>query len=355
MSAGLFDPVRLGALDLANRIVMAPMTRSRADADDRPTDLHVEYYRQRATAGLIVSEGVQPSAEGKGYARTPGLHDAAQVAAWRAVTDAVHRAGGRIVAQLMHVGRIAARANRGYVDVVAPSAIRAKAKLWTAAGMAPTEMPRALDTEEVAQVVHDYARAAGLAIDAGFDGVELHCTSGYLPAQFMATGTNRRDDRYGGSPADRVRFVVETLTAITTAIGAGRTGFRICPGNPFNDLHDDDPAETHATLLDAIDGCGLAYCHLIRMATPQAIDHAALVAAHWHGPLILNEGIDRDMAVRLLSDGAADAIAFGRPFIANPDLVDRFRHGHPLAEPDPVTTYAGGAEGYVDYPPYRAG
>lgn len=355
MTAGLFDPVRLGALDLANRIVMAPMTRSRADGQDRPTALHVEYYRQRAGAGLIVTEGVQPSAEGKGYARTPGLYDTAQVAAWRAVTDAVHEAGGRIVAQLMHVGRIAARANRGDVDVVAPSPVRAKAKLWTAAGMAPTELPRALDTGEVARVVDDYARAAGLAVEAGFDGVELHCTSGYLPAQFMATGTNHRGDRYGGSPSGRVRFVVETLKAIAAVIGADRTGFRICPGNPFNDLYDADPAATHATLLDAIDGWGLAYCHLIHMATPQGIDHAALMAAHWHGPLILNEGIDRDMAARLLADGAADAIAFGRPFIANPDLVDRFRHGHALAEPDPVTTYAGGAEGYIDYPPHRAG
>jgi N-ethylmaleimide reductase len=350
---GPFDPVCLGDLALANRIVMAPMTRSRADADDRPTGLHVDYYRQRAAAGLIVSEGIQPSVEGKGYARTPGLYDGDQVAAWRAVTDAVHEAGGRIVAQLMHVGRIAAAANRpDGADVVAPSAIVAKAKLWTTGGMAPVAAPRALTTGEIARVVDDYAAAGRRAIAAGFDGIELHCTSGYLPAQFMATGTNRRTDAYGGSVANRVRFVVETLEALAGAVGAGRVGFRICPGNPFNDLHDDDPAETHAALLDAVAGWGLAYCHLIDMATPQAIDHRGLAAAHWRGGLILNEGIDLPRAERLIADGSADAIAFGRPFIANPDLVERFRQGHPLSAFDPGLLYAEGAEGYTDYPAY---
>ncbi len=350
----LFDPVRLGDIALANRIVMAPMTRSRADADDRPTSLHVEYYRQRATAGLIISEGVQPSAVGKGYARTPGLHDQDQVRAWRQVTDAVHDAGGKIVAQLMHVGRIAAAANRAPgLDVVAPSAVTAKAKLWTEQGMSPTLTPRALETDEIAGVIGEYVDAAKNAIAAGFDGIELHCTSGYLPAQFMATGTNQRTDRYGGTPANRVRFVVETLEAIAGAIGANRTGFRICPGNPFNDLRDDDPTETHAALLDAVVDLKLAYCHIIEMATPQGIDHRGLVKAHWRGQLILNESIDLPQARALIADGAADAIAFGRPFIANPDLVDRFRHGRPLNELKADNMYAGGAEGYVDYPTYQ--
>ncbi|QTH19728.1 alkene reductase [Rhizorhabdus wittichii] len=351
----LFDPVALGALRLANRIVMAPMTRSRADEGDRPTDLHVDYYAQRADAGLIVSEGIHPSIVGKGYARTPGLYDDSQVAAWRRVTDAVHAHGGVIVAQLMHVGRIAAQANRpAGVDVVAPSAIAAKAKLWTPAGMAGTMAPRALETQEIAGVVQDYALAAARAIAAGFDGVELHCTSGYLPAQFMATGANRRTDRYGGSAANRVRFVVETIEALAGRIGARRVGFRICPGNPFNDLHDDDPAETHAALLDAIGGLGLAYCHLIEMATPQAVDHRALAAAHWRGPLILNDSLDRAKAETLVGAGIADAASFGRPFIGNPDLVARFRDGHPLAGFDPTTLYAEGATGYTDYPAYRA-
>lgn len=351
----LFDPVALGSLRLANRIVMAPMTRSRADEGDRPTDLHVDYYAQRADAGLIVSEGIQPSIVGKGYARTPGLYDDSQVAAWRKVTDAVHAHGGVIVAQLMHVGRIAAAANRpAGVDVVAPSAIAAKATLWTPGGMSGTISPRALETHEIAGVVDDYALASARAIAAGFDVVELHCTSGYLPAQFMATGANRRTDRYGGSAANRVRFVVETIEALAGRIGAGRVGFRICPGNPFNDLHDEDPAETHAVLLDAIGGLGLAYCHLIEMATPQGVDHRALAAGHWRGPLILNESIDQAKAEALVGAGIADAVSFGRPFIGNPDLVARFRDGHPLADFDPTTLYAEGPTGYTDYPAYRA-
>ncbi len=349
---GLFEPVRLGGLVLENRVVMAPMTRSRAGAGDIPTALHVDYYRQRATAGLIITEGVQPSPAGKGYARTPGLHDAAQVAGWRQVTAAVHAEGGRIVVQLMHVGRIAAAANRAPgLDIVAPSAIQARAKVWTTGGMAGTEIPRALATDEIAGVIAEYARAASLAAAAGFDGVELHCTSGYLPAQFMASGTNHRADAYGGSAANRVRFVCETLEALSAAVGAERVGFRICPGNPFNDLHDDDPYETHAALLDRVSGLGLAYLHLIKMATPQAVDHQRLVEAHWAGPVILNESIDLAQAQRLVEEGSADAVAFGRPFIANPDLVRRFREGLPLSAFDAGKLYAEGPEGYTDYLP----
>ena len=348
----LFDAVRLGALELSNRIVMAPMTRSRAGAGDIPTALHVDYYRQRATAGLIITEGVQPSAVGKGYARTPGLHDPAQAAAWRHVTEAVHAAGGRIVAQLMHVGRIAAAANRAPgLDVVAPSAVQARAKVWTAGGMAPTEMPRALETDEIPHVIDEYARAAALAKEAGFDGIELHCTSGYLPAQFMASGTNHRRDRYGGSAENRVRFVVETLKALADEIGADRVGFRICPGNPFNDLHDEDPFETHAVLLDSVSAMKLAYLHLIEMVTPQVVDHRRLVKAHWQGSVILNESIDLSKAQKLVEQGSADAVAFGRSFIANPDLVRRFREGLPLSAFDPAKLYAEGPQGYTDYPP----
>ncbi|MHB9879367.1 alkene reductase [Pacificimonas sp. ICDLI1SI03] len=349
--AGMFDPVRMGDLDLANRVVMAPMTRSRADEEDRPTDIVVDYYRQRAGAGLIVTEGVQPSAEGKGYARTPGLYNDGQVAAWRRVTDAVHAAGGRIVAQLMHVGRIAHAANRqADVPVVAPSAVAAKAKMWTEAGELPTEMPRALGTEEIQRVIADYADAARRAIEAGFDGIELHCTSGYLPAQFMASGTNQRTDGYGGDAAGRTRFAVETLQAISKTIGAGRTGFRICPGNPFNDLFDEDPPETHAVLLRGVRDLGLAYCHVIAMPTPQKVDQRALVAAEWNGATILNNDLDRDRAAQLLAEGACDAVSFARAFIANPDLVERFRRDAALAPFNPKALYGVGAEGYSDYP-----
>lgn len=349
--ADLFDPVNLGALALTNRVVMAPMTRSRADERDCPTELHVAYYSQRAAAGLIVSEGIQPSLEGKGYARTPGLHSDEQVTAWRAVTDAVHAAGGRMVAQLMHVGRIAAAANRpALTRIVAPSAIAAQAQVWTATGMDPTELPEALTAAGIAGVIQDYVHAARNAVAAGFDGIELHCSSGYLPAQFMATGTNQRTDEYGGSAQNRVRFPVETVRAIADAIGADRVGFRICPGNPFNDLHDDDPYQTHAALLNALTPLGLAYCHIIEVTTPQGIPHRDLIEKHWGGSLIINEGLDRERAEALLASGAADAVAFGRPFIGNPDLVERLRNGHPLAEFDPNTLYAPGPAGYTDYP-----
>jgi len=346
----LFDPVELGGLALKNRIVMAPMTRSRAGAGDVPTELHVEYYRQRATAGLIVSEGTQPSPDGKGYCRTPGLHSPQQVAAWRAVTDAVHAAGGRIVVQLMHVGRIAHSFNKDPgAETIAPSAIRAKGQMFTESGLMDFDMPRALEMHEIPKVISDYAHATENALAAGFDGVELHCTSGYLPAQFLSTGTNQRTDQYGGSAINRVRFVVETLEAMAAVAGAGRVGFRICPGIPFNDLHDDNPAETFETLLTTVLPLKLAYLHLIYVPSPQ-VDSLQLVKRLWRGPLILNESITFEQAQQLLAAGTADAISFGRPFIANPDLVERFSHGAPLAPFDHHTLYTAGAKGYIDYP-----
>ena len=231
----LFDPVQLGAMQLHNRVVMAPMTRSRAGAGDLPTELHVEYYRQRANAGLIVTEGVQPSKNGKGYCRTPGIHTPAQVQAWRAVTEAVHAEGGKIVLQLMHCGRISSHHNKEPgAETVAPSAIKAKGQLYSdSAGMVDHDTPRALSTSEIATVIEEYRQATSNALEAGFDGVELHCTSGYLPAQFLSTGTNQRTDQYGGSTQNRIRFAIETLQAISAVAGAGRVGFRICPGNPF--------------------------------------------------------------------------------------------------------------------------
>ena len=349
----LFTPVKLGALHCANRVVMAPMTRDRAGGDDEPTDLMVEYYRQRASAGLIVTEGVQPSPAGKGYWRTPGLHSETQVAGWRKVADAVHGEGGRIAAQLMHVGRAAVAANKAAdARTVSPSAIR-NPDLIPGPDGTPTECvePHALETDEIAGVIQEYAAAARNARAAGLDGIELHCASGYLPMQFLSSNTNRRTDRYGGSAANRVRFVVETLEALASEIGAGRVGFRICPGITLNGMADADPAETYATLLDGLDGMGLAYCHLI-MIPNDGFDPLALVNKHWSGPVIANCGLTLEKAQALIAEGKADACSWGYNFIANPDLVARFATGAPLAKADKATFYTGqgdDARGYTDY------
>lgn len=349
MKVSLFDPIQLGELALANRAVMAPMTRSRANAGDVPSDLNVEYYRQRASAGLIITEGTQPSKNGKGYCRTPGIYTEAQIAGWRKVTDAVHAEGGKIVVQLMHCGRIAAALNKDRdAETVAPSAIRADVELWTETVMTPVDTPRALATEEIPSVVEEYAHAARCALAAGFDGVELHCTSGYLPMQFLSTGTNQRTDGYGGAVHKRIRFVIETLEALAEVAGAGRVGFRICPGNPFNDIHDEDPTETYSELLKAASPLSLAYLHVIR-ANP-TLDVLALARKHFRGNLIINGGYRADSAQQALSAGQGEAISFGAPFIGNPDLVRRLRDDLPLAEMDPTKLYSVGPEGYIDYP-----
>ncbi|TDF85937.1 alkene reductase [Pseudomonas sp. H9] len=351
----LFQPLQLGELALANRIVMAPMTRSRADAFGLPGAEMVEYYRQRAGAGLIVAEGTAPSADGLGYCRTPALYNAAQVDAWRAVTDAVHAEGGRIVLQLMHVGRAASHHNKpAGARTVAPSALRARTQLFSdAAGLVDTDEPHALGSEEVAEVVADYRRAALLAREAGFDGVELHCTSGYLPMQFMASGSNQREDRYGGSPDNRVRFPAEVLAAMAEAIGAGRVGYRMCPGNPFNDIQDDDPAATASALMRAVAPLGLAYLHIMR--SPVAgLDAFALAQTESKAALILNDGFDGACAEEALASGQGAAVSFGRYFIGNPDLVERLRHGRPLAGFDRKTLYTPGRAGYTDYPVWQA-
>lgn len=347
----LFDPVRLGDLSLRNRIVMAPMTRSRAGEGDAPTAMNVEYYRQRASAGLIVTEGTQPSANGKGYCRTPGLHTPQQVRAWRAVTDAVHHEGGCIVVQLMHCGRIASHYNKDPgTETVAPSAIRAAGKMYTdAVGMVDFDVPRALALEEVPGVIDEYRQATRLALEAGFDGVELHCGSGYLPEQFLTSGANRRTDAYGGPAANRARFVIETLAAMSEVAGSGRVGLRLRPGNDFNDTHDDDPVGTYGTLLEAVNPLGLAYLHLIRMKTPQ-IHGLELARAHFRGPILLNDGLTPESAQRYLDQGAAAAVSFARHFIGNPDLVRRLHEELPLAEFDRATLYTPGPKGYIDYP-----
>jgi len=347
----LLSPVQLGELRLANRIVMAPMTRNRADAQGVPGELMVEYYAQRAEAGLIVAEGTWPSAQGQAYCRQPGIATAAQVAGWRKVTDAVHARGGCIVLQVMHGGRIGSHHIKGEgVATVAPSAIRAAGEVFTdSGGMQPYDTPRALSTDEVRAVVAEHAQAAIKAREAGFDGVELHCTSGYLPMQFMCSGTNQRTDAYGGSVANRVRFVAECLQAMAAAIGAGRVGLRFRVGNSYNDIQDEDTVATHGELLRQVKDMGLAYAHVMRAETP-GVDAFALARAGFDGSLILNDGFDATAAEAAIQTGQGEAVSFARDFIGNPDLVRRLREGWALARFDRRTLYTPGAAGYADYP-----
>ncbi|MEP5569677.1 MAG: alkene reductase [Halioglobus sp.] len=346
----LFTPLALGELRLRNRIVMAPMTRSRSDDGAMPNDLMVEYYRQRASAGLIVTEGVAPNADGLGYCRTPGLYSQEQVTAWRKVTDAVHAEGGTIVAQLMHVGRVSNHFNKpAGAETVAPSAIAARGDIYTdEAGMQAMDAPRALSISDIAQVIADYRTATENAFDAGFDGVELHCTSGYLPAQFLSTGSNHRGDEYGGSVENRCRFVLEVLTAISSVSGAGRVGMRICPDNPFNDLSDDNPQETFSCLLEQASTMELAYLHVIRMPS-RSVDNIALGQRFFADRLIGNDSYGFEEATQAVADGELSAVSFGRSFIANPDLPERWAAGSELTRFDPGTLYTPGSDGYTSY------
>ncbi|AMN45605.1 1,2-oxophytodienoate reductase [Steroidobacter denitrificans] len=346
----LFDHLQLGDIALSNRVIMAPMTRSRAEAGAVPTALMVEYYRQRASAGLIVSEGIAPSPHGIGYCRTPGIYNSEQVVGWHRVTDAVHQAGGRIVAQIMHCGRVGSRLNKpADARTVAPSAVRAAGMVHTdVAGMQNHDLPRSLALEEIQGVVDEYAAATRNALAAGFDGVELHCTSGYLPMQFMATNTNLRTDSYGGSVHNRVRFVIETLEAMVGVAG-DRVGMRICPGNPFNDVIDPEPAATYGALLSGSAHLNLTYLHVIRSPL-EDFDAFGFAHEHFKGPLILNDGFDGASASQALAEGCGAAISFARHFIGNPDLVRRLREGLPLNDFDSKTLYTPGSAGYTDYP-----
>jgi len=354
----LLDPARFGDLDLANRVIMAPMTRSRATVDGDATDLMAEHYGARASAGLIVTEGIAPSEVGKGYCRTPVLDAPHRVPGWRAVTDAVHAGGGRIVAQAMHCGRVAHAANKAPdVGTVAPSAIRADGLMYTdGEGMQPFDEPRELATEEVVAIVGEYRRFATLAVEAGFDGVELHGTSGYLPAQFLCTGTNRRTDRYGGSLEGRLRFPVEALEAMVDEIGPGRVGLRICPGNPFNDLVDDRPEdveETFRAFLAAIRPLGLAWLHVIRRQEGDpgvVLDNLAMARDLHDGAVIANDSFDAAEADATIEAGGCDAVSFGRHFLATPDLVARIGEGRMPERFDPKTLYAPGPVGYTEFP-----
>jgi N-ethylmaleimide reductase len=345
----LFSPLRIGRLHVPNRIVMAPMTRSRADDAGHVGALTAEYYAQRAGAGLIISEGIYPEPMGRGYVRTPGLVDAGHVAAWRQVTAAVHRAGGHIAAQIMHAGRISDPALLpGAATPVAPSAIRPDGTTYTDLGPRLHVTPRALGLHEVAAVIDSHARAAVRAVEAGFDAIELHAGAGYLPMQFLSTGTNQRSDRYGGGVQQRIRFVVETLEAMCAAVGADRVGLKITPEMRFNDMVDADPMATYTSLLRALRPLNLAFLEMAP-APASKVGHAALRPL-FEGAYLAGVGFDRQSGENLVRSGGADGIVYGQLFIANPDLPRRFAQGAALAVADPSTFYAGGARGYVDYP-----
>lgn len=347
----LFEPCRLGVLALANRIVMSPMTRDRAGPDDVPTPAMVEYYRQRATAGMIVTEGVQPSAVGKGYWRTPGIWSQAQIDGWAKVCEAVHAEGGRIVMQLMHCGRAVVPANRGYeADIVAPSALPCPDRIPGPDGVpVPPGMPRALETDEIPALVAEFAQAARNARAAGMDGVELHCASGYLINQFLDPASNIRTDHWGGDASARARFPAAVASALAEAIGADRVGIRISPGNPYNGMDASDPAAVFAPFLQAIAPLGLAYLHLLDMRL-EHFDAPGFVRQHASMPIILNNMLTAQSAQEAIASRRADAVSFGRAFIANPDLVERLRTGAPLARPDYTLLYTGEERGYTDYP-----
>ena len=352
--ADLFDDLQTPSWRLRNRLVMAPLTRNRADDAGVPGDLAVEYYAQRATAGLIVTEGTQPSAVGQGYPNTPGLHSPEQVAGWRRVAEAVHDRGGRIVAQLMHAGRVAHPDNKHGLESVAPSALAAPDEMFTADGMKPHPVPRALDAAEIPGVVEEFVQAARNAVAAGLDGVEVHAANGYLIHQFLAPGSNQRTDGYGGSPENRARFAVEVTRAVADAIGPERVGIRISPAHNIQGATETDPVDVEATygaLVEAIAPLGLAYLSVL--ADPRE-DLVQRLRKDFGGVLIANTGFadvtTREQAQALLDDDLADAVAVGRLFLANPDLPRRWQTGAPLNEPNPDTFYGGGAEGYTDYP-----
>jgi len=349
----LFSSVRIGRSTLPNRLVMAPMTRSRADDAGVPGDLAVTYYGQRADAGLIISEGVYPTAMGKGYVRTPGIETDAQVAAWKRVAEAVHLRGGRIFMQLMHCGRVSHPSLLpGGALPVAPSAIKPAGQTWTDSGLQDLVTPHALSAAEIARVIEHYRLATRHALAAGFDGVELHAASGYLPEQFLASGSNQRQDQYGGSVANRVRFVLEVLAAMVAEAGGDRVGIKISPEMGYNNIVDAAPQETYTYLVEQLRGLRLAYLHVALFGT--SVDYHALLRPRFGGAYLVGGGLDQAAAEAILSDGRADAAVFGSAFLANPDLPKRFRHGAELNAPDKATFFTPGAHGYTDYPALTA-
>jgi len=356
MHADLFMPYQLGPYKLPNRFVMAPMTRNRAGEGNAPQAMNATYYRQRSSAGLIITEGAQISPGAVGYPATPGIHSAAQIAGWQQVTGAVHERGGRVFLQLWHCGRVShpSLLPNGALPV-APSAIQPEGNAFTYQGLMPFVMPRALEAAELPGIVAEYRQAAQNALAAGFDGVEIHAANGYLLDQFIRDGSNQRTDQYGGTAENRCRLLLEVADAVSEVYGADKVGVRISPLNPFNDMHDSNPQHTFEAVARALSPLKLAYLHVMEGAIgsgkhpKQDFDFKKLRAA-FAGTYIANSGYDKARANAALADGQADLVAFGIPFLANPDLPQRFAKNTPLNVPDVSTFYGGNENGYTDYP-----
>ena len=357
----LFSPVKLGRYELPNRIVMAPLTRNRAGAGNVPTPLNAEYYAQRASAGLIITEASQVSPQGMGNPQTPGIYSKEQVEGWHLVTDAVHERGGRIFLQLWHVGRISHPSLQpdGALPV-APSAIAPEGNAATYEGEQPFVTPRALETEEIPGIIEQYRQGAQNALAAGFDGVEIHSANGYLLDQFLHNGSNQRTDRYGGSIENRARLLMDVTEAVTNVWGADRVGVRLSPSSIFNSMYDSNPEALFSYVANALDRFGLAYLHTVepRVDGNVRLDRASGFPASFfrpifHGTIITAGGYDRDSGNAVLAAGDADLVAYGRLFIANPDLPQRFALNAPLNTPDRSTFYGGNERGYTDYPAFE--
>lgn len=356
MSASkLFEPYKLGAVTLTNRTVMAPLTRNRAVAGFVPNPLAIEYYGQRASAGLLITEASQVSQQGQGYQDTPGIYSKEQIAGWRKVTDRVHERGGHIYIQLWHVGRIShttLQADGG--APVAPSSVPAKSKTFVGGTFADVSAPRALELSEIPGIIDGFKRASANALEAGFDGVEIHGANGYLLDQFAKDGANKRTDAYGGSIENRARLMLEVSKAVAAEAGANRTGIRISPVTPANDISDSNPQPLFDHIVDQLNALKLIYIHVIEGATGGPRDNAPFdydsLRKRFSGTYIANNGYDFKLATEVLEKNKADLIAFGKPFISNPDLVERLKLGAPLNDFDKNTFYGGGAKGYTDYP-----
>jgi N-ethylmaleimide reductase len=353
-----FESIQLGSLVLANRVFMAPLTRTRADADGVPSKFAATYYSQRASAGLIVTEATQISPMGKGYSNTPGIHSPEQVQAWTRIVEAVHKSGGRIFLQLWHVGRIShSSLLPNNVQPVAPSAIRANAHTHIATGGAQVSEPVALTASGIKETLTDYRRAAINAKEAGFDGVEIHAANGYLIDQFLRTGTNQRTDEYGGAASNRVRFLTEALEQVLEVWDSKQVGVRISPTVDFNDMSDDNPRETFSVAVAKLKSYGLGYLHVVEAAQdakPENLQDGIALSSYlrtlWNGLYVVNGGYDGPRGEEAIRSGHADAIAYGRAFLANPDLPRRLQLRAALNEPDPTTFYGGDAAGYTSYP-----
>ncbi|MBD2229960.1 alkene reductase [Phormidium tenue] len=352
----LFTPIKLGAYDLPNRIVMAPLTRNRAGEGNVPQAVNVTYYEQRASAGLIITEASQVSPQGQGYPATPGIHSAEQVAGWQKITEAVHAKGGRIFLQLWHVGRISHPSLQpDGATPVAPSAVQPKGDAMTYEGMQRFVTPRALELEEIPSIVDQYRQAAKYALEAGFDGVEVHGANGYLLDQFLRDGTNHRTDAYGGPVENRARLLLEVTEAVVEVFGGDRVGVRLSPSSTFNDMTDSDPRATFGYAIQALNQFNLAYLHLLEPSEADLRYGGTPIPTKefrplYNGLLMVNWDYDQAAGNAAIASGDADLVSYGKLFIANPDLPERFAKNAPLNEPNPDTFYGGGEEGYIDYP-----